>query len=194
MATKEGAKQAKAAIRSGDVTFALQKTQATFPDWYDAVMDAAEIADRRYPVKGCPVMRPYGFFMHNAIMRAVEDRYAAAGIQQTLFPTVIPESFLKKEEDHIKGFGGECFWVERAGDDKLEEPLALRPTSETAIYYMFNKWVRSFRDLPLKVHQTVSVFRYETKNTKPLIRVREIPWNEAHTCHATRDEALSMMR
>ncbi|CAL6037328.1 Prolyl-tRNA_synthetase [Hexamita inflata] len=190
---KKDSKQAKAAIRAGDVTFQLHKTAETFSDWYDAVMDAAEIVDRRYPVKGCPVLRPYGFFMHNAIMREVEDRYAEVGVEQALFPTVIPESFLNKEADHIKGFGAECFWIDRAGNDKLEEPLALRPTSETAIYYMFNKWVRSFRDLPLKVHQTCTVFRYETKNTKPLIRVREIPWNEAHTCHATKVEALDMM-
>lgn len=110
-----------------------------------------------------------------------------------MFPTTIPESFLNREADHIKGFAAECFWIDRAGKDKLDEPMALRPTSETVIYYMFNLWVRSFRDLPLKVHQTVTVFRYETKNTKPLIRVREIPWNEAHTCHATKEEALQMM-
>jgi len=170
------------------------KTAETFPDWYDAIMDAAEIVDRRYPVKGCPVMRPYGFHMHNAIMREIEDRYAAVGIHQALFPTTIPESFLNREADHIKGFGAECFWIEKAGNDKLDERLALRPTSETAIYYMFNKWVQSFRDLPMKVHQTVTVFRYETKNTKPLIRVREIPWNEAHTCHATKEEALAQMK
>lgn len=181
-------------MRSGDATFGIHKTPESFPDWYDAIMDAAEIVDRRYPIKGCPVMRPYGFYMHNAIMRAVEDKYAEVGVHQALFPTNIPESFLSKEADHIKGFGAECFWVEKAGDQKLDERLALRPTSETAMYYMFNKWIRSFRDLPLKIHQTVSVFRYETKNTKPLIRVREIPWNEAHTAHATKEEALDMIK
>lgn len=181
-------------MRAGDATFGIHKTSESFPDWYDAIMDAAEIVDRRYPVKGCPVMRPYGFYMHNAIMRAIEDKYAEIGVHQALFPTTIPESFLSREADHIKGFGAECFWVEKAGDQKLDERLALRPTSETAMYYMFNKWIRSFRDLPLKVHQTVSVFRYETKNTKPLIRVREIPWNEAHTAHATKEEALDMIK
>lgn len=172
----------------------MPKNAQTFSDWYDAIMDAAELVDRRYPVKGCPVLRPYGFFMHNRIMRFIEDSYETRGIHQALFPTAIPESFLRKEEDHIKGFGAECYWVERAGEDRLEERLALRPTSETAIYYMFARWVQSFRDLPLKVHQTVSVFRYETKNTRPLIRVREIPWNEAHTCHATREEAEAELR
>ncbi|KAH0576048.1 Prolyl-tRNA synthetase [Spironucleus salmonicida] len=185
-------KTQKQNIRSGLETFNLPKSN--FSDWYDAIMDAAEIVDRRYPVKGAPVLRPYGFFMHNAIMRKIEDDYAEQGIQQSLFPTLIPRSFLAKEAEHIKGFESECYWCDRGGLDALEEPLALRPTSETAIYSMFALWTRSFRDLPLKIHQTCSVFRFETKNTRPLIRVREIPWNEAHTAHATREEALAQMK
>lgn len=166
----------------------------TFNDWYDAIMDAADITDRRYPVKGCPVMRPLGFFMHNAIMRELEKKYDEYGVQQVLFPTLIPRQFLAREEKHIEGFKAECFWVDGAGQSNVEEPMALRPTSETAMYSMFSLWVRSFRDLPLKLHQTCTIFRYETKNTKPLIRIREIPWNEAHTAHATKEEALQMMQ
>lgn len=190
---RDQSKQQKQAIRGGDVTFSLTKTRDTFADWFDAIMDAAELVDRRYPVKGCVVFRPYGFFMENAIMRLCEEEYAKVGISQILFPTVIPESFLKKESDHIKGFEAECFWVEKGGLQPLEERLALRPTSETAIYSMFSKWVRSYKDLPLKIHQTCTIFRHETKNTKPLIRVREIHWNEAHCCHATAEDAVSQL-
>jgi len=192
-AGKESVAQ-KAAIRAGDVTFHLPKTRESFSDWYDAIMDAAELLDRRYPVKGFPVFRPYGYYMQNAIMRLCEDLYERQGIHMALFPTVVPERLLKKEEEHVKGFQAECFWVEKGGLEPLEERLALRPTSETIIYSMYSKWVRSYRDLPLKMHQTCSVFRYETKNTRPLIRVREIPWNEAHTVHATEEEALQQLR
>ncbi|TNJ30663.1 Prolyl-tRNA synthetase [Giardia muris] len=190
---REKSKQQKQAIRGGDVTFYLPKTRDTFADWYDAVMDAAELVDRRYPVKGCIVFRPYGFFMENAIMRMCEEEYAKQGIELVLFPTVIPESYLKAESDHIKGFEAECFWVEKGGLHPLEERLALRPTSETAIYSMFAKWVRSYKDLPIKINQTCTIFRHETKNTKPLIRIREVHWNEAHCCHPTAEEAVEQL-
>lgn len=137
-----------------------------------------------------PVFKGYGFYMHNAIMGIIEQEWEKQEIEKAQFPLVIPETFLEKEKDHVKGFESECFWVTKGGLNDLEVRLALRPTSETAMYYMFNLWVRSFRDLPLKIHQTCNVFRYETKDTTPLIRVREIFWNEAHTCHETPEQAL----
>ena len=143
-------KNAKQKIRSGLQTFDLDKSN--FSDWFDAILDAAEIVDRRYPVKGCPVLRPYGFFAHNALMRRLEGLYERSDVQQVLFPTTIPLSFLATEQDHVEGFTAECYWVDRGGNTKLDEPLALRPTSETAMYAMFALWVRSFRDLPLKLH------------------------------------------
>ena len=136
----------------------------------------AELIDKRYPLKGMPVMRPYGYFMHNAIMRLVEAEWEALGTQLCQFPALIPESFLKKEEDHVRGFEKECFWVTHGGLNPLEEKLAMRPTSETAMYYMFSKWIRSYRDLPLQIHQSCAVYRYE--NT-PL---SQIHWNEFACC------------
>ena len=128
-----------------------------------------------------PVFTPYGFFMHNTIMEILESEWHKQDIEKALFPLLIPYSFLDKEKEHIKGFEDECFWVTHGGKTPLEEKLALRPTSETAMYSMFSLWLQSYADLPIKVHQTCSVFRYETKNTMPLIRVREIPWNEVYS-------------
>eukprot|EP01086_Lenisia_limosa_P009692 TRINITY_DN33268_c0_g1_i1.p1 TRINITY_DN33268_c0_g1~~TRINITY_DN33268_c0_g1_i1.p1 ORF type:complete len:550 (+),score=237.80 TRINITY_DN33268_c0_g1_i1:32-1651(+) len=170
------------------ITFDADK-DTDFPTWFENICVMADIVDKRYPVKGMPVFRPYGFFMHDRIMKLIEAEWEEQGIDRAQFPTVIPEDFLKKEEDHVKGFEAECFWVTKGGLKDLETRLALRPTSETAMYYMFSLWVKSHRDLPLKVQQSCTVFRYETKNTRPLIRAREIFWNEAHTCHATREEA-----
>jgi len=125
-----------------------------------------------------PVMRPYGYYMHNAIMKLVEKEWEDLGTQLCQFPALIPESFLSREQEHVRGFEKECFWVMKGGLNELEERLALRPTSETAMYFMFSKWIRSYRDLPLQIHQSCAVYRYETKDTTPLIRIREIHWNE----------------
>eukprot|EP01156_Anaeramoeba_ignava_P018421 Anaeramoba_ignava/a91707_85.p1 GENE.a91707_85~~a91707_85.p1 ORF type:complete len:451 (-),score=145.86 a91707_85:413-1765(-) len=137
-----------------------------------------------------PVFRPFGCFLETEIMKLIEYEWDSQDIQRVMFPTCIPKDFLEKEKEHIAGFMKECFWVLKGGESELEVPFALRPTSETAMYSMFALWIRSFRDLPLKVYQTCTVFRYETKNTHPLIRVREIPFNEAHTVHETEKDAL----
>lgn len=160
-------------------TFSAKKSDS-FADWYNEVLSKAQIVDNRYPVKGMPVMLPNGCFMHDKIMRILEKRWEERNIRRCLFPIAIPYDYLAREAEHVAGFTKECYWISSAGDQKLEKPFALRPTSETAMYSMFALWIRSYADLPLKVYQTVSVYRYETKSTKPLIRVREIPWNEAH--------------
>mmetsp|Transcript_13656 Transcript_13656/g.23400 ORF Transcript_13656/g.23400 Transcript_13656/m.23400 type:complete len:549 (+) Transcript_13656:75-1721(+) len=174
------------------VHFSIDKN-ADFAAWYEQICIIADIVDKRYPIKGMPVFKPYGFYMHNKIMDILEKEWEKLEIEKAQFPLLIPKNFLEKEEDHVKGFEAECFWVTKGGLNDLEMPLALRPTSETAMYYMFALWVRSFRDLPLKVHQTCDVFRYETKDTRPLIRVREIFWNEGHTCHASSQDALEFL-
>ena len=107
---------------------------------------------------------------------------------------VIPEDLFKKESEHLKGFEGEVFWITRGGETELPRKLVLRPTSETAMYPIFAYWIRSHADLPLKVHQTVTIYRYETKATRPLFRMREFIWNEAHTAHRTWEEAEEQVR
>ncbi|KAJ4456699.1 putative Proline--tRNA ligase [Paratrimastix pyriformis] len=174
-------------------TFNFPKDREGFAAWYDNIMTFADIVDRRYPVKGMPILKPYGYFMHNQIMKFAEQEWESQGIQGAQFPVLIPADFLGREKEHVKGFEKECFWVTKGGENDLETKCALRPTSETAMYPMYALWIRSFRDLPLKMYQTNSVYRYETKDTRPLIRVREIPWNEGHTCHATAADALDCL-
>ena len=160
-----------------------------FSEWYNEILWQAEIMDVRYPVKGLYVWFPHGFAIRRAtygILRELLDR----DHEETLFPLLIPEHEFMKEAEHIKGFEEEVYWVTNGGLTKLDVPLALRPTSETAIYPMYSLWVRSHADLPIKLYQIVNTFRYETKHTRPLIRLREITsFKEAHTVHATWEDA-----
>ncbi|ABS56478.1 prolyl-tRNA synthetase [Methanoregula boonei 6A8] len=169
-------------------TGALPKKQ-DFSEWYNEILWRAEIMDVRYPVKGLYVWFPYGFAIRKFVyqhLRELLDR----DHKETLFPLLIPEQEFMKEAEHIKGFEDEVYWVTHGGTTPLEVKLALRPTSETAIYPMFALWVRSHADLPIKIYQIVNTFRYETKQTRPLIRLREITsFMESHTVHATWDEA-----
>ncbi len=163
--------------------------KSDFSEWYEEILKRAEIVDKRYPIKGMDVFLSYGYWIHEEIMRVLEGMWAESGHEKVLFPTLIPEDIFKKEEEHIKGFGGEVYWVTHGGETPLDVRLLMRPTSEVPMYVMFREWIRSHADLPLKIHQTCTVFRYETKATKSLIRVREIPWNEGHSAHATWEEA-----
>jgi len=153
----------------------------------------AEIMDVRYPVKGLYVWFPFGFDVRKrtyAIIRELLDK----DHKEALFPLLIPENEFMKEAEHIKGFENEVYWVTHGGKNELEVKLALRPTSETAIYPMYKVWVRSHADLPILIYQIVNTFRYETKHTRPLIRLREITsFKEAHTVHATWDEAAKQV-
>lgn len=164
-----------------------------FSAWYNDLLWRAEIMDVRYPVKGVYVWYPFGFSIRKltyAILRQLLDK----DHQETLFPLLIPENEFMKEAEHIKGFEEEVYWVTHGGLTELDVKLALRPTSETAIYPMYALWVRSHADLPLKLYQIVNTFRYETKHTRPLIRLREITsFKEAHTVHATWDEAAAQV-
>ncbi len=171
-----------------DDTGALPSRQ-DFSAWYNDLLWRAEIMDVRYPVKGLYVWFPYGFAIRKHVYQKLRD-LLDCDHQETLFPLLIPEQEFMKEAEHIKGFEEEVYWVTHGGTTPLEVKLALRPTSETAIYPMYALWVRSHADLPIKYYQIVNTFRYETKQTRPLIRLREITsFMEAHTVHATWDEA-----
>ena len=160
-----------------------------FSGWYNEVLWRAEIMDVRYPVKGLYVWYPFGFALRKnvyGILRSLLDH----DHEEALFPLLIPETELAKEAEHIKGFEEEVYWVTHGGTSPLEVKLALRPTSECAIYPMYHLWVRSHADLPLRIYQIVNSFRYETKHTRPLIRLREITsFKEAHTVHASWEDA-----
>lgn len=171
------------------VTFNYDKLQ-NFNEWYDHILSVGDIMDKRYPVKGMPIFTSYGYGIHCRIMDILEQEWHKQGIDKVQFPILIPETYLAKEADHLEGFSAEVFWATEGGSKPLDMKYALRPTSETAMYSMFSLWVRSFRDLPLKIHQTCCVYRYETKDTMPLVRAREIHWNEAHTCHSSKEDAL----
>jgi len=165
-----------------------------FSEWYNELLMIAQIMDVRYPIKGVYVWYPFGFSVRKKIynlLRSLMD----VDHQECQFPMLIPKPELLKESEHIKGFEDEVYWVTHGGLTELEVPLALRPTSETAIYPMYKLWIRSHADLPLKLYQIVNIFRYETKHTRPLIRLREVTsFKEAHTAHATREDAENQCR
>jgi prolyl-tRNA synthetase len=166
-----------------------------FSDWYNELLWMAEIMDVRYPVKGLYVWYPFGFAIRRNTYNIIREILDNSGHQETLFPLLIPENEFMKEAEHIKGFEDEVYWVTHGGKAPLEIPLVLRPTSETAIYPMYKIWIRSHADLPLRLYQVVNTFRYETKHTRPLIRLREITsFKEAHTVHATWEDAEVQVR
>ncbi len=165
-----------------------------FSEWYNEILQTAEIMDVRYPVKGLYVWFPFGFAIRRYVydlLRSLLDR----DHEEALFPLLIPKSEFMKEAEHIKGFENEVYWVTKGGANELDVPLVLRPTSETAIYPIFKLWIRSHADLPIKIYQIVNTFRYETKHTRPLIRLREITsFKEAHTAHTTWEEAEKQVK
>jgi prolyl-tRNA synthetase len=161
-----------------------------FISWLNDIIDRARILDIRYPIKGTYVWYPYGYKLRTNILSIIKNLLDERGHEETLFPLLIPEEEFMKEAIHVKGFEDEVYWVTHGGLSELNVKLAIRPTSETAIYPMFALWIRSHADLPIKVYQIVNVFRYETKATKPLIRLREIStFKEAHTAHSSYEDA-----
>jgi prolyl-tRNA synthetase len=172
----------------------LPDKHAAFIDWYLAVVEAANLTDKRYPVKGMNVWTPYGFRARRNLDAILIREIEATGSQALEFPALIPETEFAKEKEHIKGFDAQVYWVTRGGLSPLDIPLALRPTSETAMYPVFALWVRSHRDLPLNVYQIVNTWRYETKTTRPFLRIREIHFFEEHTCQANEEHATARVR
>ncbi|MDA4120655.1 MAG: proline--tRNA ligase [Thaumarchaeota archaeon] len=164
------------------------KKSQDFDSWYTQVILKAEIADYS-PVSGCMVFRPSGYAIWENIQRMTDAEFKKVGISNTYFPIFIPERLLKKEAEHVKGFAPEVAWVTEAGSSKLDERLAIRPTSETLMYDVASRWIRSWRDLPLRLNQWNNVVRWEFKHPTPFLRSREFLWNEGHTMYATREEA-----
>lgn len=158
-----------------------------FSRWYIDVIKKAELMDYS-PVRGCIVFRPEGFEIWEHIKEAMDVRFRETGHRNAYFPMFIPESFFQKEKEHVEGFNPELPWVTEAGGEKLEERLAIRPTSETMIGHMYSKWIQSYRDLPVLINQWANVVRWE-KRTLPFLRTSEFLWQEGHTAHETEDEA-----
>ncbi|MBT7102362.1 proline--tRNA ligase [archaeon] len=166
-------------------TFNISKND-NFSEWYSEILAKAEVTDLRYGVKGFVVIRPWGARIIDKMYRIYESALRATGHDPAIFPAVIPEDNFKREASHVKGFSSELFWLDKKqGEDKL----ALRPTSETAFYDMYKIWIRSYRDLPMKMYQRANVFRNETKATRPLIRSREFHWIESHDVFASKKDA-----
>ena len=164
------------------------KKNDDFSEWYTQVVIKAELADYA-PVKGLIVLRPDGYSIWESLKSSLDSKLAATGHRNGFLPVLIPESLLGKEKDHFTGFNPEVFWVTHSGDGEIGDKLALRPTSETLAYTMYAKWIRSWRDLPLKINFWNSALRAEIKGTKPFLRTSEFLWQEGHTAHADKDEA-----
>jgi prolyl-tRNA synthetase len=165
----------------------LPTRSENFSEWYNQLVLKAELADYS-PVRGCMVVRPYGWALWENIQRALDRRFKATGHVNAAFPLFIPMSFLEKEKEHVEGFSPELAVVTVGGGQILEEPLVVRPTSETIIGYMYAKWIKSYRDLPLLINQWANVVRWEMR-TKLFLRTLEFFWQEGHTAHATQEEA-----
>ena len=159
-----------------------------YSQWYLDVIRAAEMADYA-PVRGCMVVRPTGYAVWEIVQRYFDDAFKETGHVNAAFPLLIPQSFLSKEAEHVEGFAPECAVVTHAGGEELEEPLIVRPTSETVIGHMYSKWVQSWRDLPILINQWCNVMRWE-KRPRLFLRTSEFLWQEGHTAHATKEEAV----
>ena len=165
----------------------LTPRSENYSEWYNQLVIRAELADYA-PVRGCMVVRPYGWALWENIQSELDRRFKESGHVNAAFPLFIPMSFLEKEKAHVEGFSPELAVVTIGGGEKLEEPLIVRPTSETIIGYMYSKWIKSYRDLPLLINQWGSVVRWELR-TKLFLRTLEFYWQEGHTAHATSEEA-----
>ncbi len=158
-----------------------------FSKWYNQVVRKAELADYA-PVRGCMIIRPYGYAIWENIQRLLDARFKETDVENAYFPLLIPRSFLEREAEHVEGFAPELAWVTRGGGEELEEPLAIRPTSETIIGHTYAKWIQSYRDLPILINQWNNVMRWE-KRTTLFLRTSEFLWQEGHTAHRTLEEA-----
>ena len=164
------------------------KKAENFDEWYTQIILKSEVADYS-PVSGCMVFRPAGYAIWENIQKATDAEFKRVGIKDSYFPIFIPERLLKKEAEHVEGFAPEVAWVTQAGDSELDERLAVRPTSETLMYEVVSRWIRSWRDLPLRLNQWNNVVRWEFRHPTPFLRSREFLWNEGHTIFGSEEEA-----
>ncbi|KAJ7453917.1 hypothetical protein B0H11DRAFT_2161227 [Mycena galericulata] len=169
------------------------KKEVDFPAWYTNVLLKADMLDY-YSVSGCYILKPWSYSIWEEITQWFNAEIKELGVQNSYFPMFVSQKVLEREKDHIEGFSPEVAWVTRAGNSDLEEPIAIRPTSETAMYPYYAKWIKSHRDLPLKLNQWNSVVRWEFKNPQPFLRTREFLWQEGHTAFLTKAEADTEVR
>src|SRR5580692_9310789 len=170
-----------------DVVKEIPPKAADLSAWYTAACLKAQLVSYS-PVRGCVVLRPYGFALWENLQKHLDVRFKATGHENAYFPLFIPESLLVREAEHVEGFAPEVAWVTQGGNEKLTERLAIRPTSEVVIGVMYAEWLQSYRDLPILINQWVNVVRWE-KRTRPFLRTLEFLWQEGHTAHATEAEA-----
>src|SRR5437899_6066710 len=166
----------------------ITKRREDYSRWYTDVIAAAELADYA-PVKGCMIIRPNGYAIWEKMQQALDGMFKETGHQNAYFPMFIPEGFLQKEAEHVEGFAPEVAIVTHAGGSKLEEPLVIRPTSETIIWNTYRNWIQSWRDLPLLINQWCNIVRWEMR-TRLFLRTTEFLWQEGHTAHVTEQEAV----
>jgi len=177
----------KERMTMSDIGVTIKKSE-DFSEWYTEVILKSGLADYA-PIKGCMIIREDAYAMWEKIQEVFNKKIRETGHRNVYFPMFIPEGFLKKESEHFAGFVPEVAWITQGGDTPLEEKLAVRPTSETIMYATFAKWIRSWRDLPVKINQWCNIVRWETKATKLFLRTREFLWQEGHTAHATSEDA-----
>ncbi|MBI5148565.1 proline--tRNA ligase [Candidatus Pacearchaeota archaeon] len=173
-------------------TFNIDK-EKHFSEWYSEIVAKAELADLRYNIKGFVVFMPWSAQIIEILYSLFEKELQSKGHLPSFFPALISEENFKKEAQHVKGFSPDVFWVTKVGETEIEK-LALRPTSETAFYQMYNLWIRSYKDLPFKLYQRANIWRYETRATRPFIRSREFYWIETHNAFATKEEAEAQVQ
>jgi prolyl-tRNA synthetase len=171
---------------------AITPRATDYSEWYQDVVEQAGLAEHS-PVRGCMVIKPYGYALWENIQKDLDARFKSKDVQNAYFPLFIPESFLKREAQHVEGFAPEVAVVTHAGGAKLDEPLVVRPTSETIMYDVFSRWIHSYRDLPLLINQWANIVRWEMR-TRLFLRTTEFLWQEGHTVHSTEDEADGFAR
>ncbi|KAL7067946.1 prolyl-tRNA synthetase family protein [Cryptosporidium serpentis] len=191
---KEATPQKIVSPQSGENLLGITANKETcFAEWYSQVILRSEMVDY-YDVSGCYILRPWSYFIWETIKSKFDNKIKNHGIQNSYFPIFVTKQKLETEKNHVEGFSPEVAWVTKSGESDLAEPIAIRPTSETIIYPYYAKWIRSHRDLPLKLNQWTSVVRWEFKQPTPFIRTREFLWQEGHTAHVTNEEATEMVR
>jgi prolyl-tRNA synthetase len=184
-------KEAKVKVEKEEGKYELAvkaKKNENFPEWYSDTIVKSEMIEY-YDISGCYILRPWSYQIWEIIQKFFDDKIKELGVQNAYFPLFVSYKALNQEKDHVEGFKPEVAWVTKSGDTDLEVPIAIRPTSETIMYPSYSKWIRSHRDLPLKLNQWTNVVRWEFKNPTPFIRTREFLWQEGHTAHASLEEA-----
>ena len=171
----------------------MEHKKEDFSEWFNEIIDISQLTDKRYPVKGMNVWMPYGYSLLKNTDEMIREKFYEDNYEEVMFPSLISRPMFEIEFEHIKGFEKELFWITKGGRESLEEDLAMRPTSEAAIYPMLKLWIRDHTDLPKRIFQIVQVFRYETKHTRPFIRSRDIHFIECHTSHVDYGSAEKQM-